>query len=88
MLGRPHEPKTETINDLDAFVANWWRAVAAVPEETAQWADWPVNEADMLARHKSLIADTEFRQRISRGPGLLRRPRGRLVGVGPEYLDW
>ena len=72
MLGRPHEPKTETINDLDAFVANWWRAVAAVPEETAQWADWPVNEADMLARHKSLIADTEFRQRIR---------------VDPDYYD-
>ena len=68
LLGRPHEPKTETVNDLDAFVSNWWRAVADVPEETAEWADWPVNEADMLARHKALIADTEFRVRIRTEP--------------------
>ena len=68
LLGRPHNPKVETINDLDCFVANWWRAVAANPEETAAWADWPVNEADMLARHKALIADVGFRQQIRTDP--------------------
>ena len=77
LLGRPQwrngawindRCRTETVNDLDAFVSNWWRAVAAVPDEVASWADWPVNEADMLARHKALIADTEFRQRLRTDP--------------------
>ncbi len=55
LLGRPHEGKTETINDLDAFVANFWRSIAAAPEEVAAHADWPVNEADLHARHLRLV---------------------------------
>ena len=51
LLGRPHEPSIETVNDLDGFVANAWRAIQHDPEETAYWADWPVNECDLHARH-------------------------------------
>jgi DNA adenine methylase len=71
LLARPlsHRPfRTETVNDIDAFVSNWWRAVTAEPDTTATWADYPVNEADMLARHKALIADETFRQRIRSDP--------------------
>lgn len=64
LLGRPHDPKTETINDLDCYVANFWRAIKANPASTAIWADWPVNEADMLARHKYLLACSDFRDRV------------------------
>lgn len=39
LLGRPHEPGIETVNDLDGFVANAWRALAHDPEEVAYWAD-------------------------------------------------
>jgi DNA adenine methylase len=41
----------ETVNDADGFVANFWRAVQQAPDEVAQWADWPVNENDLHARH-------------------------------------
>jgi DNA adenine methylase len=56
LLARPHEPKTETVNDKDAFLSNFWRAIKWAPEETARWADWPVSEADLLARHRWLVA--------------------------------
>jgi len=55
LLGRPHEARTETVNDKDGFIANAWRAIASNPEEVARWADWPVNEADQHARHIWLI---------------------------------
>jgi len=55
LLGRPHEPKTETVNDLDGLVANFWRAIQRDPDETARWADNPVNEADLHARHVWIV---------------------------------
>jgi len=55
LLGRPdwspENAKIETVNDLDGFVANFWRAVKADPENVAHFADWPVNENDLHARH-------------------------------------
>ena len=47
---------TETVNDLDGFAANFWRAVQADPEAVARYADWPVNENDLHARHSWLVA--------------------------------
>ena len=44
LLGRPHDPQIETVNDLDGFIANFWRALQHAPDEVAKWADWPVNE--------------------------------------------
>jgi DNA adenine methylase len=55
LLARPHTPKVETVNDLDGLIANFWRATAAAPDEVARWADWPVNEADLHARHRWLV---------------------------------
>ena len=55
LLSRPDEPKIETINDLDCYLANFWRAVQAAPDEVAEWANWPVNEADLHARHLWLL---------------------------------
>ena len=57
LLARPHAPSLETINDADGFVANFWRAVAADPAAVAHHADWPVNEADLHARHRWLIGE-------------------------------
>jgi DNA adenine methylase len=56
LLGRPHEPQTETVNDKDAFLCNFWRSIRLSPDETARWADWPVSECDLLARHRWLDA--------------------------------
>ena len=73
LLGRPHEPGTETVNDKDAYLANFWRAIRFQPEETARCADWPVSEADLLARHRWLDAE---------GAALLGRMKS-----DPEYCD-
>ena len=68
LLGRPHEPKTETVNDRDCYIANFWRALQAEPETVAHYADTPVNEAEIEARHRWLVARSEFRERMMRDP--------------------
>ena len=55
LLARPHAAKCETVNDADGLLANFWRAVAADPDTTAQHAANPVNEADLHARHLWLV---------------------------------
>jgi DNA adenine methylase len=60
LLGRPHAPRVETVNDLDCYLANFWRALQADPETVAYHADYPVNETDLHARHRWLVAQAEF----------------------------
>ena len=52
LLARP-EPfhGTETVNDFDGFISNFWRAIKAEPEAVAVHADNPINENDLHARH-------------------------------------
>ncbi len=47
--------RVETVNDLDYFITNFWRAVQQAPEEVAKWANNPIIEADLHARHKWLV---------------------------------
>jgi hypothetical protein len=72
LLRRPHAPGNEIVNDLDCYVANAWRAMQRDPEQVAQYADWPVNEADLHARHRWLHGRVEFRERMK---------------VDPDYFD-
>ena len=55
LLGAPDGKRVETINDKDGFVANFWRAVSFDADAVAEAADWPTNEADLLARHSWLV---------------------------------
>lgn len=55
LLGRINEPRIETINDLDGYVANFWRSVKLSPDRVAMHADNPVNECDLHARHLWLL---------------------------------
>lgn len=77
LLSRPHWPfqemRIETVNDLDGLLSNFWRATKADPEAVAYHADWPVNEADLHARHLWLVR---------RKDGLAER----LMG-DPDYYD-
>lgn len=59
LLQRPsdHTRKVETINDIDGFVSNFWRAVKHAPDEVAEWANWPINENDLHARHLWLVTE-------------------------------
>lgn len=68
LLARPHAPRVETVNDVDAYLANFWRAVQRAPDEVAHWADWPVNEVDLHARHRWLVDRVEFRERMISDP--------------------
>ena len=58
---------TETINDANGYVSNFWRAIHAKPEETAHYADWPVNENDLHARHAWLVGQHENMQAALEG---------------------
>lgn len=74
LLARPdsHRGGVETVNDANRFIANFWRSVQAAPDEVAHWADWPVNEADLHARHHWLVYAApdaaEWRARMHRDP--------------------
>lgn len=60
LLGRPGDRfGTETVNDKDAMIANFWRAVRSDPAEVARLADYPVIEADLEARHYWLVCQRE-----------------------------
>ena len=43
------------VNDLDGNLANVWRAMQRDPDAVAEAACWPVNEADLHARHLWLV---------------------------------
>jgi hypothetical protein len=47
--------RTFVAEGLASHNCNFWRAVTFAPEEVAFHADWPVNEADLHARHKWLV---------------------------------
>ena len=69
LLGRPDPSGNETINDLDGYVANFWRSLKTSPDATATWADNPVNENDLHARHVWLLQQREdLRARLEGDP--------------------
>ena len=68
LLGRPTPARIETVNDLDCYLSNFWRAVQADAEAVARFADWPVNETDLHARHRWLVEQIDFRERMKRDP--------------------
>lgn len=70
LLANPKIPKIETVNDKDCFLSNFWRAVSLNPKEVAKWADSPVNEADLHARHQWLVsgATIEFKEKMNSDP--------------------
>lgn len=75
LLGRPDAPRVETVNDVDAYLANFWRALQHDPDGVAYWADGPVNEADLHARHRWLVRARKARASIAR------------VKADPDYFD-
>ena len=65
LLGRPDDrwaTGAETVNDADSYLCNFWRALSSDPEQVAHFADLPVHECDLLARHIWLV--NEGRKRI------------------------
>lgn len=75
LLRRPIVGAIETINDLNHFVSNFWRAIQAAPDEVARHADWPVNEDDLHARHNWLLNSDQAKMALTR------------VREEPDYFD-
>lgn len=73
LLQRPHDPRVETVNDLDCYLANFWRALQHDPDGLAYYADQPINEADLHARHRWLVQTA--------------RERAERVMTDPDFYD-
>jgi D12 class N6 adenine-specific DNA methyltransferase len=74
LLNRPQPFEgVETVNDFDALICNFWRALKADPDKVAELADWPINENDANARHAWLVGQKDSLQ-------------ARVEG-DPEYFD-
>lgn len=68
LLNSPNDI-TCTVNDINGFVVNFWRAIQADPYQTAYWADNPVYETDLLARHIWLVnQSSELLKKIQADP--------------------
>ena len=65
--------RTETVNDLDGYLVNFWRSVRKNSFAVAQWADDIVAEADLHAKHLWLL---------EQGVDLAERLQG-----DPDYYD-
>ena len=50
-----HSRYYEIVNDINGYVANFWRAVKHDPEGVAYYANNPINEIDLTARHIWLV---------------------------------
>ena len=74
LLSEPARPdRLETVNDCDGYVVNAWRAMRADPEAVAAWADHPVFECDLHARHLWLVNEG--------------RPDVARLMTDPDYCD-
>ena len=66
LLNRPHIANrpyhSETVNDADGLLVNAWRSIQLHPDATAEAASNPVAEADVHARHLSLVRWREERE--------------------------
>ena len=83
LLNRPHPCNrpyvSETVNDLDGFVVNFWRAVTWAPDAVAEAASWPVAEADKSARQLALLRWRD---------GALDRLAGDAAWFDPVMAGW
>jgi hypothetical protein len=84
LLNRPHPCHrpyhSETVNDLDGFIVNAWRALARYPNEVAEAASWPVSEACKTARQIALL---KWRQEVA-----LERLAGDAAWCDPVMAGW
>ena len=55
LLAAPVPASLEVVNDLNGFIANFWRAVKYQPAAVAAESDYPVSHIDQGARHVWLM---------------------------------
>jgi hypothetical protein len=95
LLGSPQVASLEVVNDIDGFIANFWRSIKCQPHAVALEADYPVSHIDLGARHRWLM---QQRDRIG---GELQDPEwpgdarvagwwlwGQCCWIGSGWCDW
>jgi len=95
LLGAKEAASLEVANDINGFIANFWRAVKHQPAEVARWADYPVSHIDLGARHVWLLGQ---RARIGaelqdpNAPGDAQVAGwwlwGQCCWIGSGWCDW
>jgi DNA adenine methylase len=77
LLNRPvwHTGHTETVNDINAWLTNFWRAVKADPDAVAHYASDPVNELDLHSRGDWLFYRRDYADFVE------------AMRSDPEYYD-
>ena len=68
LLNRPNPHGVEIVNDIDGYLTNAWRAIQKDPDAVAEYVDWPVNEADLIARHIWLVQNPPDVERLMGDP--------------------
>lgn len=67
--------RIETVNDINAWLTNFWRAVQRDPDGVAQHADYPVSELDLHARGDWLFYRSDALEFVER------------MRADPDYYD-
>ena len=82
--------RIETVNDINAFLSNFWRACQHAPEVAAAFAEWPCSELDLHAR-----GDALFYRGCKGFDGVFRTPaefteklRGDEEWFDPKIAGW
>jgi DNA adenine methylase len=95
LLGAKEPASLEVVNDMNGFLANFWRAVKHQPAEVAREADYPVSHIDLGGRHVWLM---EQRGRVAEllsdpcSPGDARVAGwwlwGQCCWIGSGWCEW
>jgi hypothetical protein len=96
LLGAPRRVPLETINDASGFIVNFWRAVKDNPHVVANWADYPLSELDLNARHEWLMSQCgRLKEELEKDPAWPGDAKvagwwlwGQCAWMGPGWCDW
>jgi len=83
LLSRPpaYGRAMETVNDIDADLTNFWRAMVHDVDGVVEAADWPINELDVYARGQAMFHSehrAEFVERMRNEEGFF----------DPKWAGW
>jgi DNA adenine methylase len=71
LFANPNPAKIETVNDIDCYLVNFWRATIYDVDNVIKYADVPVNEIELHARHRFLINEgfsSDFKKKLENDP--------------------
>lgn len=95
LLAAPRKASLEVVNDINGFIANFWRAVVHQAGEVARWADYPVSHIDMGARHKWLMGQRKCIAKALHDPHWPGDAQvagwwlwGQCCWIGRGWCDW